>query len=105
MPRFVAKRGFRRWVGNVEQLTRAADVAVSELAKWPETDSTFDVSEIYLPTLRKRSVALKDLSADALPAAVAEYYAASARGDTDGLAECFTEDATVSDESREWRGL
>jgi len=25
------------------------------------------------------------------PAAVAEYYAASARGDVDGLAECFTE--------------
>ncbi len=44
------------------------------------------------------------MSGHALPAAVAEYYAASARDDTDGLVECFTDDATVSDESREWQG-
>jgi ketosteroid isomerase-like protein len=44
------------------------------------------------------------MSADVLPAAIIEYYATSARGDNDALAECFTEDATVLDESREWRG-
>ena len=44
------------------------------------------------------------MTADALPPAVAEYYAASGRDDTDGVTGCFTEDAAVLDESHEWHG-
>jgi len=39
-----------------------------------------------------------------LPTVVSDYLAASDRGDLDALVTCFTEDALVLDEDREWRG-
>jgi ketosteroid isomerase-like protein len=32
------------------------------------------------------------------------YFAATARDDTDGLVECFSEDAVVFDEDQAWQG-
>jgi ketosteroid isomerase-like protein len=39
-----------------------------------------------------------------LPAVISEYLAASDRQDLDAVVACFTEDAVVLDEDREWRG-
>jgi hypothetical protein len=39
-----------------------------------------------------------------LPAIICEYLAASDRRDVDAVVGCFTEDAVVVDEDREWRG-
>jgi hypothetical protein len=39
-----------------------------------------------------------------LPTVISEYLAASDRGDLDATLACFTEDAVVLDEDREWRG-
>jgi ketosteroid isomerase-like protein len=39
-----------------------------------------------------------------LPAAVTEYLAASELADADAVVACFTPDALVVDEQREWRG-
>ena len=40
-----------------------------------------------------------------LPKSIATYVAAENSGDTDALAQCFTEDAVVRDESRTIEGL
>jgi hypothetical protein len=40
----------------------------------------------------------------ALPPVIMEYLAASAEGDTDAVIGCFTEDARILDEDKEWRG-
>ncbi|MEP6661145.1 MAG: nuclear transport factor 2 family protein [Acidimicrobiales bacterium] len=40
-----------------------------------------------------------------LPAIISEYFAASDRGDQNAVVACFTDDALVFDEDREWRGL
>jgi ketosteroid isomerase-like protein len=40
----------------------------------------------------------------ALPPVICEYLAASDRGDDEAVAGCFTEDAVVVDEGRQWRG-
>ena len=37
-----------------------------------------------------------------LPTIISEYLAASDRGDLDAVLACFTEDAVVLDEDREW---
>jgi ketosteroid isomerase-like protein len=39
-----------------------------------------------------------------LPTAISEYQAASDRGDVEAAVDCFTDDAVVIDEDREWRG-
>jgi ketosteroid isomerase-like protein len=39
-----------------------------------------------------------------LPTVVSEYLAASDQGDVDAVVACFTNDAVVFDEDREWRG-
>jgi ketosteroid isomerase-like protein len=39
-----------------------------------------------------------------LPAAVAAYLAAANTYDSRAVADCFTEDAVVQDEGRDWRG-
>jgi ketosteroid isomerase-like protein len=39
-----------------------------------------------------------------LPGVVSNYLAASDRGDIDAIVACFTEDAVVLDEDRQWRG-
>jgi ketosteroid isomerase-like protein len=39
-----------------------------------------------------------------LPAAVSRYLAAADRGDASAVVACFTEDATVLDEDRQWHG-
>ena len=39
-----------------------------------------------------------------LPTIISEYFAASERNDLDGVVACFTADAIVFDEDREWRG-
>jgi SnoaL-like protein len=39
-----------------------------------------------------------------LPTIISEYFAASDRGDQNALVACFTEDALVFDDEREWRG-
>ena len=39
-----------------------------------------------------------------LPTVISEYLAASDRRDIDAVVACFTEDAVVFDEDREWRG-
>jgi SnoaL-like domain len=39
-----------------------------------------------------------------VPSIISDYLVASDRGDLDALAACFTEDAVVFDEDREWRG-
>ena len=43
-------------------------------------------------------------AAGALPPVIAEYLAASDRGDAEAVVRCFAEDAVVVDEGREWRG-
>jgi ketosteroid isomerase-like protein len=40
-----------------------------------------------------------------LPTVISEYLAASDRRDLDAVVACFTDDAVVLDEDREWRGL
>ena len=40
-----------------------------------------------------------------LPTVISEYFAASERDDVDAVVACFTNDAIVIDEDREWRGL
>jgi ketosteroid isomerase-like protein len=44
-----------------------------------------------------------DLSTD-LPAAITEYLAASELADADAVVACFSPDALVVDDEREWRG-
>src|SRR5580765_1410153 len=39
-----------------------------------------------------------------VPSIISDYLVASDRGDLDALVACFTEDAVVFDEDREWRG-
>ena len=39
-----------------------------------------------------------------LPTIISEYLAASDRNDVDTVVECFTNDATVHDEDKEWHG-
>ena len=39
-----------------------------------------------------------------LPPVISDYLAASDRGDTEAVVSCFTEDALVLDEGRQWRG-
>ena len=39
-----------------------------------------------------------------LPTVISDYLEASDRGDLDALVACFTDDAVVLDEGREWRG-
>jgi ketosteroid isomerase-like protein len=39
-----------------------------------------------------------------LPTIISDYLAASDRRDIDAVVACFTEDAVVIDEDREWRG-
>ncbi len=39
-----------------------------------------------------------------LPTVISEYLAASDRRDIDAVVACFTENAVVLDEDREWRG-
>ena len=39
-----------------------------------------------------------------VPAIISEYFAASDRGDQNAVVACFTDDAVVFDEDREWRG-
>jgi len=41
----------------------------------------------------------------ATPDVITHYYAASAAGDLDSLISCFTDDAHVLDEGRDYRGL
>jgi uncharacterized protein (TIGR02246 family) len=43
-------------------------------------------------------------AAMSLPAVISEYLAASDRGDTEAVVRCFSEDAVVVDEGREWQG-
>jgi ketosteroid isomerase-like protein len=43
-------------------------------------------------------------AAGVLPPVIAEYLAASDRGDTEAIVRCFAEDAVVMDEGQEWRG-
>jgi ketosteroid isomerase-like protein len=43
-------------------------------------------------------------AAGALPPVICEYLAASDRGDDEAVVRCFTQDAVVVDEGREWRG-
>ena|SRR5881394_516532 len=40
-----------------------------------------------------------------LPTVISKYQAASDRGDVAAVVACFTDDAVVIDEDREWRGL
>jgi ketosteroid isomerase-like protein len=39
-----------------------------------------------------------------LPTVISDYFAASHRRDLDALMACFTDDAVVLDEDKEWRG-
>ncbi|MDQ1430489.1 MAG: hypothetical protein QOF40_1091 [Actinomycetota bacterium] len=39
-----------------------------------------------------------------LPTIISEYLAASDRNDVDTVVECFTNDATVHDEDKDWHG-
>jgi ketosteroid isomerase-like protein len=41
---------------------------------------------------------------DSLPTIISEYFAAADRDDVDAIVACFADDATVSDEEREWHG-
>jgi hypothetical protein len=43
-------------------------------------------------------------TANLLPPVILDYLAASDRGDADAVVSCFTEDALVVDEDRQWRG-
>ena len=43
-------------------------------------------------------------AARSLTPVISEYLAASDRGDTEAVVRCFTEDAVVVDEGREWQG-
>ena len=43
-------------------------------------------------------------SSGSLPPVVSNYLAASDRDDIDAIVACFTEDAVVLDEDRQWRG-
>ena len=41
---------------------------------------------------------------DTMPEVISAYFRAAEAGDLDALIACFTDDATVSDEERTWRG-
>ena len=41
---------------------------------------------------------------NSLPTVIADYLAASDRGDLDALVACFADDGVVLDEDQEWRG-
>ena len=53
---------------------------------------------------RSRSKPLSRSNRPLLPAIISEYFAASDRSDQNAVVACFTEDAVVFDEDREWRG-
>ena len=42
--------------------------------------------------------------ADAVPEAISNYFRAAERGDLPRLLDCFTEDATVTDEDKTYQG-
>jgi hypothetical protein len=44
------------------------------------------------------------LMTSSLPTIISEYFAAADRGDLEAILTCFTDDATVLDEDRDWHG-